>query len=871
MGSILDWVPIVAGQDNVADVAVCELDAGVDAQSIMHDHPNHGSRHIVAGVLEPGRGTPVTMLGARSGESTVTVKRDGERIPLIHGGSTRWFNGVVVIDRSQNPSQPGDSGAPYVIEPDADGNYRMCFIGFGGTDNGREGFAFPASVAQDELGITFGNRAPIANAGADQTVALGATVSLDGSGSSDPEGDTLTYSWTETTENGVTLKSPQTSVATFTAPPSPATLTFQLTVTDSLGQTATDTVSVLVGSPVANAGADQTVALGATVSLDGSGSSDPDHETLTYRWTQTAGTDVTLSSATAASPTFTAPSSPATLTFELTVTDPGGLSDSDQVVVSVGKPVANAGVDQTAAPGATVTLDGSGSSDPDRETLTYRWTQTAGTAVALSSVTAASPTFTAPSSPATLTFELTVTDPGGLSDSDQVSIIVNRAPIANAGADQTVALGATVSLDGSGSSDPDGDTLSYIWSQTGGTVVTLNNPQTSVATFTAPASAATLTFHLTVTDPGGLSDSGQVSVSVGTPVARAGADQRVDPGATVTLDGSGSSDPDSETLTYSWTQTAGTTVTLSSATAASPTFTAPSTPTTLTFQLTVTDPGGLSDSDQVSVAVNRAPTADASADQTVVLGATVTLDGSGSSDPDGEVLSYSWRQVFADFPEPGEAVVTLSSATAASPTFTAPSSPTTLTFELTVTDPGGLSDSDQVIVTVRAPETWGSWTRTGNTRGSCQNRQSEESRTSSYNRSQTRWVSDLGPEIWGSWSRTGTTRGSCQSREAQESRGSNCGNTQTRWVSDPGPEIWGSWTRTGTTRGSCQSREAQESRGSNCGNTQTRWVSYPEAEIWGSWTRTGTTRGSCQSREALESRGSNCGNTQTRWVYVPWP
>src|SRR5277367_2142556 len=73
-------------------------------------------------------------------------------------------------------------------------------------------------------------------------------------------------------------------------------------------------------------------------------------------------------------------------------------------------PVADAGTAQSVAKRTTVTLDGSASHDPDGDTLTYSWSQTAGTAVALSSATTAKPTFTAPGKSATLTFALTVND-----------------------------------------------------------------------------------------------------------------------------------------------------------------------------------------------------------------------------------------------------------------------------------------------------------------------------------------------------------------------------------------------------------------------------------------------------------------------------
>jgi LmbE family N-acetylglucosaminyl deacetylase len=84
-------------------------------------------------------------------------------------------------------------------------------------------------------------------------------------------------------------------------------------------------------APVANAGSNQTVQAGAAVQLNGSASSDPGGKSLTYQWTQTGGTAVTLSSSTAAQPTFTAPSAAATLTFQLVVNN-GTVSSSPATV-----------------------------------------------------------------------------------------------------------------------------------------------------------------------------------------------------------------------------------------------------------------------------------------------------------------------------------------------------------------------------------------------------------------------------------------------------------------------------------------------------------------------------------------------------------
>jgi hypothetical protein len=92
-------------------------------------------------------------------------------------------------------------------------------------------------------------------------------------------------------------------------------------------------------SPLADAGADQTVKLSVTVTLDGSKSYDPDYGIPLYSWSQTEGTSVTLSDATVVKPTFKAPEvdEETTLTFELKVTDNGGKTDTDAITVTVQK------------------------------------------------------------------------------------------------------------------------------------------------------------------------------------------------------------------------------------------------------------------------------------------------------------------------------------------------------------------------------------------------------------------------------------------------------------------------------------------------------------------------------------------------------
>ena len=394
-----------------------------------------------------------------------------------------------------------------------------------------DGASASATVVIAVFDSFISNEPPTANAGLDQRVDENTLVTLLGSGT-DSDGTIASYEWIQIGGTPVQLFGADTPNPSFTAPEvdSDEELVFELGVFDDAFGFAADTVTVTVLStvvntpPVASAGPDRAVDENEVVTLSGSGT-DSDGTITSYSWTQTSGTTVSLSGRTNPTATFTAPavSVDETLTFRLTVTDDDGATASDEVSVTVRQanqpPTVNAGSDQVVDAGMMVVLAGT-ASDPDGTIVSYLWEQTGGTTVSLAGTAAATAMFTTPdvSMDETLTFRLTVTDDDGATASDEVSVTVrqaNQPPAVNAGMDRSVDAGMMVVLTGT-ANDPDGTIVSYLWEQTGGTMVSLAGATAATAMFTAPDVSIdeTLTFRLTVTDDDDATASGVVSVTV---------------------------------------------------------------------------------------------------------------------------------------------------------------------------------------------------------------------------------------------------------------------------------------------------------------------------------------------------------------------
>lgn len=342
-----------------------------------------------------------------------------------------------------------------------------------------------------------------------------------------------------------------------------------------------------------------------------------------------------------------------------------------------------------AAPGETVVLDASGTTDPDNDELSFLWLFGDGTPPELPSPNPVKSHVYADEG--TYTALLTVLDGHNVVDPVPVEVVItasgggNAAPTADHGGPYTGAAGQAVQFDGSASSDTDGTIASYDWDFGDGGSATGANPTHTYA------SDGSFTVTLTVTDDDGATDTATTSATISAvaneaPFADHGGPYTGTVGQSISLDGSASFDADGTIVSYAWdfgdsNVGSGAQPTHSYASAG-----------TFTVTLTVTDDDGATDEVTTTATItepssNNPPVADPNGPYTGVVGQPVQFDGSGSYDTDGTIFAYLWN-----FGDGGV-------GTGATPTHTYAAAGT-YTVELGVGDDGGGIDSATTTVEI---------------------------------------------------------------------------------------------------------------------------------------------------------------------------
>ncbi len=402
----------------------------------------------------------------------------------------------------------------------------------------------PQSSHRDTMQVVVNSR-PIADAGPALTVAPDEEFVLDGGASVDPDGTVAQYLWLF--EDG----SSQDGVRVAQRFETPGLHRVRLQVTDDfVGGGAVDESEVLItvnAPPVAQAGPDLRVAPDDTVRFDARSSFDKDGLLAGYRWEfddlQAPLEAAVVERAWPVAGVYNA---------RLVVRDGSGVANStaqDSVTIHVNhRPEAEAGpaIDTDRL---LVTLDAGGSSDADGDALMYLWDFGDGSQPMIGkTVSHVFPK--AGSYPVTLR----VDDGTGLSnarDVDATTVIINAAPVADAGGNKDVCSGQSIIFDASASADEDGDLLKYLWDFGDGILSEMINP---TKTYEMPG---TYPVTLQVEDESGSargSDLDRIAVIVREgPIANAGPDMTVCVNQEVRMDGSGSTDADGSVNGFEWT------------------------------------------------------------------------------------------------------------------------------------------------------------------------------------------------------------------------------------------------------------------------------------------------------------------------------
>jgi PKD repeat protein len=262
-------------------------------------------------------------------------------------------------------------GNSNLVEIDANTQPGWCDTGNAGCSNSA---GTPPSVALDPAPPPPANNPPLADAGAPYSGEAGTTlIQFDGSGSSDPDGDTITFAWNFGDGNSATGMMPTHTYA------SAGDFEVSLVVNDGQADSDPAITSAAITAPpvnlapVANPGGPYAGAPGEIITFDGSASADPNDDPLTYSWDfgdGATGTGVAPTHSYAAAGTYTV-----SLVVNDTLLDSAIATTTAEIVIPPAnrEPTANAGGPYSGDTGATITFDGSASSDPDGDALSYAW------------------------------------------------------------------------------------------------------------------------------------------------------------------------------------------------------------------------------------------------------------------------------------------------------------------------------------------------------------------------------------------------------------------------------------------------------------------------------------------------------------------
>ncbi len=452
-------------------------------------------------------------------------------------------------------------------------------------------------------------------------------------------------------------------------------------VTTDTGLTSLGVAPFIIYNLIADAGPDQTALVGEQVTLNASGSRETDGLALIYKWRFVSipqNSNAVLSDVSVVYPEFFVDQQ-GTYVVELIVNNGAQDSLPELVTITVPNrlPVADAGPDQSVSVNQLAVMDGTDSFDLDGDPLLFNWAivqKPASSVSELSDTTASSPTILI-DIPGVYRVQLITNDGFENSLPDTVLLNVgNVPPVADAGENIVALIGDSITLDGSSSSDANGDLLEFGWffqSKPAGSNAALVNTATARPFFTIDL-AGDYVASLIVNDGIASSAIDSVTISVGNaePVANAGIDQSGFVGDLIQLDGSASNDLNADPLTYRWNMVSkpvSSNAQLTNPFTINPSFVV-DVQGDYIVQLIVND--GTVDSPPDTVFVtggNLRPIANADSDAVgnVFTGATINLDGTFSFDPDGDPITYQWT--FID--KPDGSVALFDNANSSTPSF----------------------------------------------------------------------------------------------------------------------------------------------------------------------------------------------------------